>query len=66
MGMGAGGSVWVRRRVKRFLRSYTPPQVATRAAAQAKGQWRAALEDGKSAMREREAQLRHDVDKRMN
>ena len=64
MGMGATGSVWVRRRLKRFLRNYTPPQVAARAATQAKGQWKAAVEDGRAAMREREAQLRQEVDRR--
>lgn len=66
VGMGASGSVWVRRRVRRFLRTYTPPQVASRAATQAKGQWKAALADGRTAMQEREAQLRGEVERRLN
>ena len=49
--MGASGSVWVRgARFRRILQNYTPPAVATRAANQAKGQWRAAVADGKAAM----------------
>jgi hypothetical protein len=64
MGMGATGSVWARRRLKRLIRSYTPPQVASRAANQAKDHWKAAVADGRSAMRAREAQLRNDVDRR--
>ncbi|MGH9042741.1 MAG: hypothetical protein ACRDZ3_21210 [Acidimicrobiia bacterium] len=58
MGMGATGSVYVRRRLRRFLKSYTPPAVATRAAASARDEFRAALAEGREAMRQRESELR--------
>ena len=61
MGMGATGSVWVRRKLRRFLRSYTPPAVATRAAASAKDEFKAAWQEGRDAMRQREAELRGDA-----
>ena len=64
MGMGATGSVWVRRRLRRFLRSYTPPAVATRAAASAKDEFKAAWQEGREAMRQREAELRGDAARR--
>lgn len=58
VGMGATGSVWVRRRFRRFLRSYTPPAVATRAAASARDEFRAAWREGRTAMHQRESELR--------
>jgi hypothetical protein len=58
MGVGATGSVWVRRRLRRFLASYTPPAVATRAAASARDEFKAAWSEGREAMRQREAELR--------
>ncbi|MGH8992815.1 MAG: hypothetical protein ACRDYV_12250 [Acidimicrobiia bacterium] len=64
MGMGASGSVWVRRKMRRFLKSYTPPAVATRAAASAKDEFKAAWTEGREAMREREAELRADPTRR--
>lgn len=63
-GLGVTGSVWARRRVLRLLRSYTPPEVASRAAASARNEWRAALAEGREAMRQREAELRSGVDRR--
>lgn len=56
--MGATGSVWVRRRLRRFLKSYTPPAVASRAASSARDEFRAAWREGRDAMRQREAELR--------
>lgn len=54
----AGAQVWAKRKLTRFLHRYSPPQVASRAAATAKGEFRAALEEGRTAMRRREAELR--------
>ncbi|MGH9036818.1 MAG: hypothetical protein ACRD0O_13725 [Acidimicrobiia bacterium] len=64
MGVGATGSVWVRRRLRRFLKSYTPPAVATRAAASARDEFKAAWTEGREAMRQREAELRGDATRR--
>jgi len=64
MGMGATGSVWVQRRLRRFLKSYTPPAVATRAAASARDEFRAAWTEGREAMRQREVELRGDAARR--
>jgi hypothetical protein len=64
MGVGATGSVWVRRRLRRFLKSYTPPAVATRAAASARDEFKAAWTEGREAMRQREAELRGDTTRR--
>jgi hypothetical protein len=64
MGMGATGSVWVRHRLRRFLKSYTPPAVATRAAASARDEFKAAWSEGREAMRQREAELRGDATRR--
>ena len=64
MGVGASGSVWVQRRMRRFLKSYTPPAVATRAAASARDEFKAAWAEGRDAMRQREAELRDGVARR--
>jgi hypothetical protein len=67
MGMGLG--IWAQRRVKVWMRSYTPPEVAARAARRSTemagrkaGDVRTALVEGRQAMREREAELRHRID----
>ncbi len=62
--MGATASVYAKRRVKRFLKAYTPPEVANRAAQQARTELRAAVTEGKEAMRQREAELRAEVHRR--
>lgn len=62
--MGATGSVYVKHRLKRFLRAHTPPEVAHRAAQQARTELRAAVTEGKEAMRQREAELRAEVHRR--
>lgn len=67
MGFGAGASVWAQRRLKRWLRSYTPPEVAqrtTQRAQQAGSDLRAALVEGRQAMRQREVELRAEVERR--
>lgn len=71
MGMGASASVWAQRKVKVLLRSYTPPEVAARAAKRSTeaagrtaGEVRTAFAEGRQAMREREAELRYQVDQR--
>ena len=71
MGVGASASVWAQRKVKLLLRSYTPPEVAARAAkrgteaaGRTAGEVRTAFAEGKQAMRQREAELRHQVDLR--
>jgi hypothetical protein len=71
MGVGASGSVWVQRKVKLWLKSYTPPEVAARAAKRSTeaagrtaGEVRTAFAEGRQAMREREAELRHQLDQR--
>lgn len=56
--VGATGSVYVQRRLRRFLKSYTPPAVATRAAASARDEFKAAWTEGREAMRQRETELR--------
>jgi hypothetical protein len=71
MGVGASASVWAQRKVKLLLRSYTPPEVASRAARRGSdaagrtaGEVRTALAEGRQAMRQREAELRHQIDQR--
>ena len=58
MGVSAAGKIWAKRKLSGFMEHYSPPQVASRAAASAKGELRAALEEGRAAMRRREAELR--------
>jgi hypothetical protein len=73
MGVGASASVWARYRLKAWARSYTPPEVASRAARRGSeaagrtaGEVRSALAEGRQAMREREAELRYQLDLRQN
>ncbi|MGH8998296.1 MAG: hypothetical protein ACRDY7_02790 [Acidimicrobiia bacterium] len=56
LGMGLGA--WGKRRLARLMQQYTPPRVASRAAASAKDELRAAVTEGRAAMRAREAELR--------
>ena len=69
MAMGMGLGVWAQRRVKLWVKSYTPPEVAARAAKRSTemagrkaGEVRGAFAEGREAMREREAQLREQLD----
>ncbi len=71
MGVGASASVWAQRRLKLWMKSYTPPEVAARAARRSTevagrtaGEVRTAFAEGRQAMREREAELRYQVDLR--
>ena len=52
--VGVGGSLWLQRRLKDAATRYRPAGVAVAAAARA----RDALDEGRLAMKEREAQLR--------
>ncbi len=54
MAVGLGGSVWLQRKMKSAASRYAPAGVAVAAAARA----RDALEEGRTAMKEREAELR--------
>ncbi|MEW6473262.1 MAG: hypothetical protein AB1679_13405 [Actinomycetota bacterium] len=65
MAMGVGLGAWAQRRVKLWLKAYTPPEVAARAArrsTQMAGrkatEVRSAFAEGREAMRQRETQLR--------
>jgi hypothetical protein len=69
MGVGASASVWTQRRLKQWIKSYTPPEVAARAAkrgtevaGRTAGEVRTAFAEGREAMRQREAELRQQVD----
>jgi hypothetical protein len=71
MSVGATASVWAQRKVKLLMRSYTPPAGAARAAkrgteaaGRTAGEVRTAFAEGRQAMREREAELRHQIDQR--
>jgi hypothetical protein len=73
MSVGASASVWAQRRLRRWLRSYTPPEVATRAAQRTTAaaertadDVRTAVAEGRQAMRQREAELRAEVERRTN
>jgi hypothetical protein len=69
MAMGVGVAVWGRRRLKSLARNYTPPEVAARAAKRSTemagrkaSEVRSAFAEGRQAMRQREAQLREQID----
>jgi hypothetical protein len=71
MSVGAVVSVWAQRRLKLWLKTYTPPEVAARAARRSTevagrkaGEVRTALAEGREAMRQREAELRRQIDLR--
>jgi len=69
MAMGMGVAVWGQRRIKQWVQTYTPPEVAARAAkrstdlaGQKVTEVRSAFVEGRQAMRDREAQLREQLD----
>ena len=67
MAIGAGGAFWAKRRVESAMDRYLPDQVADRAATQARKVGRtvrAAATEGRQAMRDREHELRGQVDAR--
>ena len=60
-GIGFGTSVWVQRKVKRTAARYAPQRVTnelTRTVKGITGDVKAAVQEGRDAMREREAALR--------
>lgn len=64
MGLGATASVWAKRRLRRLIQEHSPPEVAARKAHRARSEWRAAVDEGREAMRRREAELRAEVQRR--
>jgi hypothetical protein len=63
--IGASGSVWANRRVRRMVDRYAPVEVRHRIEDRvrtASGHVRSAVHDGRDAMREREAELRGRAD----
>jgi hypothetical protein len=69
MAMGMAAGAFAQRKAKAWMRSYTPPEVAARAAKRSTqmagrkaGEMRSAFAEGRQAMREREAQLREQLD----
>jgi hypothetical protein len=71
MAMGMGVGVWAQRKAKRWMKSYTPPEVAARAARRSTeaagrraGELRGVFAEGRQAMRQREEELRQQVDLR--
>ncbi len=63
--LGIGASVWAQRKVKVVAARYRPTGMAGTAVDKARtwpGEVRAALQEGRSTMREREAELRHGLE----
>jgi len=61
IGIGSTGSWWLRRKVSRTIERYTPERVSSDVAAAVRGlgnDLRAAAEEGRTAKRAREAELR--------
>ena len=64
MGLGFGLSIWVTRLVRSTIERYTPERVSADLAASVRHlgeDLRAAVADGREAMREREAELRESL-----
>ncbi len=67
MAVGAGSAFWAKHKVEATVERYLPEQVADRAATQAREVGRtvrAAAAEGRAAMRERELELREQVEAR--
>ncbi len=65
--IGYGTSFWLMRTVRRTVERLTPERLTKDALEGAKSvaaEVRAALEDGRAAMREREAELRAEIERR--
>jgi hypothetical protein len=61
---GFGGAIWIRRRIRHTVRRYAPEQLQAEATASVRRLgWdvRDAVVEGRSAMREREAELRAEL-----
>ena len=66
--IGYGTSFWLMRTLRRTVERLTPERLGKDAVAGAKSlgaEVRAALEDGRAAMREREAELRAEIERRI-
>jgi hypothetical protein len=66
IGFGFGASFWLMRFVKETMARYSPERVSADLTAAIKGlgsDLRAAVVDGREAMREREAELRAELDR---
>jgi hypothetical protein len=67
LGVGFGTSFRLMRAVRRTVERFTPERVTSNALAGARsvgGELRAALDEGRVAMREREAELRAEIGRR--
>lgn len=67
LGLGLGLSVWTARFVRRTVERYTPENVADRVGAALRdlgGDIREAVREGRLAMREREAEIRAEIERR--
>jgi hypothetical protein len=65
--MGCASSLWVMRTIRRTVERFTPQRLTQDAVAGAKSagaELRAALDEGRQAMREREAELRAEIARR--
>jgi hypothetical protein len=69
MAMGVGVALWGRRRLRSWARTYAAPEVAARAARKSSeiagkkaNDVRSAFSEGRQAMRQREAQLKEQLD----
>ncbi|MDQ3896583.1 MAG: hypothetical protein M3326_04905 [Actinomycetota bacterium] len=68
LGIGYGTSFWLMRTVRRTVERLTPERLGRDVVAGARSfgaEVRAAVEDGRAAMREREAELRAQLDRRV-
>ena len=64
-GFGFGVSFWVMRFVRETMQRYTPERVSADLAGALRGlgkDLRAAVAEGREAMREREAEIRHELE----
>jgi hypothetical protein len=62
--LGFGASLWVQRKLKEASDRYRPARLANEAMGKARtwpGEVRAALDEGRTTMRQREAELRHEL-----
>ncbi len=67
LSIGYGTSFWLLRTVRRTVERFTPERVSRDVLNGAKSfgtELRAALEEGRAAMREREAELRAEIERR--
>ena len=65
--LGFGSSFWLMRTVRRTVERFTPERVTQDVVAGARSfraELKAALDEGRAAMREREAELRAEIERR--